>query len=94
MAGRNMTFNPALELPLSPIPHTLVMTIPGYVYYHQFPMEPSAEEYMSAVVAVGNRMAKDLGVTPSSNDCVYRPSNEIRWDVITSTLQSEPVRVR
>ena len=70
------------------------MTVPGYVYYHQFPIEPSWQEYQAAVLAVGDRMAKELGVVPSSEDSVYRPSNEIRWDVITAALQSEPVRVQ
>lgn len=85
--------NPALDLPLTEIPHTLAMVIPGYVYYFQFLTEPGPDEYMAAVVAVGNRMAKELGVVPDSKDTIYRPTAEIRWEEIRKTLQSDPVRV-
>lgn len=86
-------FNPALDLPLTPIPHTLVASIPGYVYYFEFPSEPSPDEYQAGVIALGNRMAKDLGLVISSNDVLYRPSHEIRWGEIHATLKSDPVKV-
>ena len=89
-----MSFNPALDLPLTEIPHTLVMAYSGHVYYFEFPTEPGADEYQAAVIAVGNRMAKDLGHVPDSRSVVYRPTAEIRWDEIDSTLDRQPVKVQ
>ncbi len=85
--------NPAIDLPLSPVPHTLVASIPGYVYYFEFPSEPSPDEYQAGVIALGNRMAKDLGLVITSKDILYRPSAEIRWGEIHGALKSEPVKV-
>ncbi len=83
-----MTINPALEAPLTAIPHTLVGVLAsGHIYYHLFDSEPGPEEYVSAGVAI----VEKAGTRPF--EWIYAPSSEIRWTEIRSTVQSEPVRV-
>jgi len=83
-----MTTNPALEAPLTEIPHTLVgITAMGKLYYWLFPTEPGAEEYTAAGAAITLK----IGAKPV--EWIYRPSVEIRWAEIQLVLESEPVRV-
>lgn len=88
-----MTFNPALDAPLHDVPHTLVVAIPGYVYYFEFPSEPGPDEFYAAKEAVLARMEKALGLRPSKPS-YYGISSDVRWDEIRATLQSDPVLVR
>ncbi len=93
MSDFGIGYNPALDAPFRDIPHTLVVSIPGYVYYFEFPGEPGPDEFYAAKEAVLARMAKALGIRPSTPS-YYGPSRAIRWDEITATLQSEPILVK
>ena len=84
-----MSINPALEAPLTDVPHTLVGILQsGRLYYFLFDTEPGPEEYVSAGVAIVEK-ALERPV-----DWVYRPTAEVRWEEITTVLESEPVRVQ
>ncbi len=84
-----MTVNPALEAPLTAVPHTLVgIMVDGRIYYFEFDSEPGPEEYTSAGVAIIEK------AHAKPDKWVYCPTVELRWAEIHTTLQSDPVRVR
>lgn len=84
-----MTYNPALEAPLTEIPHTLVgIMATGKVYYFEFDSEPGPDEYVSAGAAIVRK------AYAQPVQWVYCPSAELRWNELHSILQSGPVRVR
>ena len=85
--------NPALDLPLTETPFTVIAFAGAHVYFFEFPSEPSGDEYLAAVDAMKSRAAKG-GLTLDSERTVYRPTVEIRWDEIEATLPLRPIHVR
>jgi hypothetical protein len=86
-----MNPNPALEAPLTAVPHTLVGVYPiGHIFYFEFDSEPDVHEYSAAGKAIVRRMGFAIGQYPSQ--WVYAPTADIRWEEISDTTR-KPVLV-